>query len=75
MSDLAYFQGLYATALDFTMQNFYASRIRIMNRGVLDTCQHIDKLPYYDRSYGSLYYWEVCQECGKELNHKALDHD
>jgi hypothetical protein len=39
-------------------------------------CEHLERLPYFDRSYGILYSWEVCQDCGKELNSKRLDgHD
>ena len=73
MSDLAYFQGLYDAALDFTMQAHWGQRIKELNGGVMGPCQHTDTLPYFDRSYGILYSWEVCQGCGKELHSTRLD--
>jgi len=72
MTDLQYFQGLYATALDFTMKAHWGARVRELNGGHLGECRHTEVLPFFDRSYGCSYYWEVCEGCGKEINHKAL---
>jgi len=73
MSDREYFQGLYDTAKDFTMKAFYASAVRERNNGHLGPCQHPETLPFFDRSYGSLYSWEVCRDCGIQLNSRCLD--
>lgn len=64
MSDRAYFQGLYETAKDFTMKAFYAAAVRERNNGVLGPCQHVTRQRYAESSYGSLYYWTICADCG-----------
>lgn len=74
MSDLAYFQGLLESAKDPAMIAYYQTAVRLRNRGTLGACQHADTLPFFERSYGILYSWELCQDCGTELNSKRLDH-
>jgi hypothetical protein len=73
MSDRAYFQALYDTALDFTMKAFYAAAVRERNDGALGPCKHPENMlsGHMERSYGTTYYWTECVDCGAILHPKC----
>lgn len=73
MSDLLYFQGLYATALDFTMKAYYASLIRALNAGVLGVCVHSRSVYMSSMSYGTHYSFWQCNDCGTQFDHKGQE--
>lgn len=64
MSDRAYFQGLYDTALDFTMKAYYAAAVRERNNGALGDCQHMERRLQSENFDGAVYYWYTCDDCG-----------
>ena len=71
MSDLAYFQALYASALDFTMQAHWGAQIQSLNAGVLGPCVHSRSCMRSETSYGTHYTWEMCEDCGTEFDHRS----
>jgi hypothetical protein len=73
MTDRAYFQDLYDNALDFTMRAFYAAAVRERNNGHLGDCQHSETQSHNESSYGSMYYWTQCLDCGKQFNHSVSE--
>lgn len=72
MSDRAYFQALYESALDFTMKAYYAAAVRERNNGVLGACQHGPRVTCQESSYGSQYTWFECPDCGDKWGHRVL---
>lgn len=39
----------------------------------LKACKHTESLIYFDRVYGSLASWQLCDHCGQEFNYTMLE--
>ena len=63
-SDFVYFQGLYDTALDFTMKAFWGNRIQELNNGVLEPCVHARYIIETLVRYGTYFTVKHCSNCG-----------
>lgn len=71
MSDLMYFQGLYATALDFTMKAFWGARVAALNGGHVGACRLTRTAVQWERSRYIEYSWDRCEDCKAEMNHRT----